>query len=449
MVNKYDIAVIGSGPGGFTAAVRAAQLGAKVVLIEKDLIGGTCLNRGCIPTKFLWQALKTKQKIQKSYEYGFKATLEPFSFSDIIDKKDKSIVNIRKGMEMILASYENIEVVKGAAFFKDKNILAVSCHSGESRNLIEVAADKIIIASGANPYEFKGFEFDGEKIISSADILNMRTILKKMLIVGGGAIGIEMATILAGFGSAVTLAERESQLLPGEDIEIAEEIKKNLQRQGVEVLTGCQDAFGLKDNFDKMLVVTGRKPENELSLDNSGIVVSQKGFIKTDEYCKTNIENIYAVGDIAGKNLLAYTAQNEGAIAAENAVAGDKIKADNSIVPLAVFSNPPAASVKIKDFADYKDLAFGKFTFTASGRAFIENERSGFIKCAADKNTHKPLAFWIVGAHADELINTAAQILKKGEPPSRESMFHPSLSEGLLNAYEDAFGKCAEKGKNK
>ena len=448
-MNNYDIAVIGSGPGGFSAVVRAAQLGKKVVLIEKDLTGGTCLNCGCIPTKFLWQALKTKQKIQKSYEYGFKANLEPFSFSDIIDKKDKSISNIRKGMDMILASYDNITVVNGTASFKSVNVLEIK----NETEISEISAEKIIIASGTKPAAIKGFEFNGQNIISSTDVLNLRELPKNILVIGGGAIGIEMAAILSGFGSQVTIAECEQQLLPGEDTEVSAGIIKNLQRQGVEVLTSCMNALDGINNYEKVLIVTGRVPAKELNLENAGIETDKKGFIKTDDCCGTNINNIYAVGDIAGKNLLAYTAQNEGAIAAENAVNGNKSKADDLIVPLAVFSNPPAASVKVKNFSDYESLAenlvFGKFPFTASGRAFIENERSGFIKCAVDKNSEKPLAFWIIGAHADELVNTAAQILKKGEAPSRESMFHPSLSEGLLNAYEDALGKCTEKPKGK
>jgi len=440
MLSKYDIAVIGSGPGGFTAAVRAAQLGAKVVLIEKSGIGGTCLNCGCIPIKFLWQALKTKQKIQKSYDYGFKATLEPFSFADITGKKDKSVAGIRKGMELILASYENIAVVKGAASFKPSGVLEV--------NNSEISAENIIIASGTKPSAIKGFDFDGAKIINSTDVLNLKELPESVLVVGGGAIGIEMAAILSGFGSRVTIAEYEKQLLPSEDAEISAEITKNLQRQGVEVLTSCRNALETADKFEKTLIVTGRIPDSGLNLEAARIVTDKKGFVITNEFCETNVKNIYAIGDIAGKYLLAYTAQNDGAVAAENAVSGNKLKSGGDIIPMAVFSNPPAASVKIKDYPEYKNVLFGKFPFTASGRAFIENERTGFVKCAVDKETHKPLAYWIVGAHADEIINAAAAVLKSG-CIDRKSMFHPSLGEGLFNAYEDAFGKCTEIINNK
>jgi dihydrolipoamide dehydrogenase len=452
ILNKYDIAVIGSGPGGFTAVVRAVQLGARVVVVEKSFIGGTCLNCGCIPTKFLWQALKTKQKIQKSYEYGFKAVLEQVVFADIIAKKDRNIDSIRKGMKMILSSHK-LDIINGTALFKDKNTLTILNNERVtvSKDVIcEVFADKIIIASGTKPSIIKGSAFDGNKVISSTEALNLKEIPKNMLIIGGGAIGIEMATIFSGFGCQITLSEYENCLLPNEDKEISEEIRKNLLRQGVNVLTSCANALDDADKYEKVLIVTGRTPNNDLGLENIGIKVSKKGFIETNEFCQTNIEGIYAVGDIAGKNLLAYTAQNEGALTAENAVRGNFVAANNFVVPQAVFAMPQSASVKVLDFSKYKDAVFGKFPFAASGRAFIESERMGFVKCAVDKTTEKPLAFWIVGAHSDELINTASQILKSGmEYISRETIFHPSLSESLLNAYEDALGKCTELVKNK
>lgn len=445
-IKKYDIAVIGSGPGGFAAAVRATQLGAKVAVIEKAEIGGTCLNCGCMPTKFLWQALKTKQKIQKSYEYGFKAALEPFNFADIIAKKDRTIANLRKGMEMILSSY-SIDVINGKASFKDKNTVSIN----KENEIFEINADKIIIATGTTSSEIKGFEFGG-KIISSTEALNLQEVPKNMLIVGGGAIGVEMATIFAGFGSKVTIAEMQSQLIPTEDEELSAEIKKNLQRQSVEVLLEYSNVLEKIADFEKILIVTGRIANNELDLCNAGIKTNEKGFIITDDFCKTNVENIYAIGDIAGKSLLAYTAQNEGAIAAENAMDDNKIKINNEVIPQVVFSMPQSASVKVNNFEkiNKQDLVFGKFPFTASGRAFLEQERAGFVKCAINKQTNKAVAFWIIGNHADELINTAAMILNSDmNDIKRQSLFHPSLSESLFCAYEDAFGKCTELGKKK
>jgi dihydrolipoamide dehydrogenase len=271
-----------------------------------------------------------------------------------------------------------------------------------------------------------------------------------MLVVGGGAIGIEMATIFSGFGCSVTLAECEGQLLPNEDGEISEEIKKNLSRQGVEVLTSCVNSLNNADKYEKILIVTGRSPVNDFGIDKIGVKTTASKFVETNEFCQTNIENIYAVGDIAGKNLLAYTAQNEGCIAAENAVKGNSLKINNKVILQVVFSMPQSASVKVVDFSNYKNVSLGKFPFTASGRAFIEGERAGFVKCAVDKVTQKPLAFWLLGAHSDELINTASQILaNSANHISRESFFHPSLSESLFNAYEDSLKKCTELPKNR
>jgi dihydrolipoamide dehydrogenase len=449
-MDTYDVAVIGSGPGGFTAAVRAAQLGAKVIIIEKFLIGGTCLNCGCIPTKFLWQSLKTKQTIQKSYEYGLKATLYPVIFSDVIAKKNRNVSNIRNGMKIILSSYA-VDIIKGCASFKNKNTLVVS--NGEKSTILEVSAVKIIIATGTSPSVVENFVFDGDKIINSTDLLNLEQIPKNMLIIGGGAIGIELATIFSGFGCHVTLVERENRILPGEDSEISGKIKKNLFAQGVDVLTGCISSSYEINKYEKVLIVTGRVPNNDLDYENVGIKTTKRGFVEVNEFCQTNVDNVYAVGDITGENLLAYTAQNEGSIAAENAVDGNFIAINNSVIPQIVFSMPQSASVKIFGFSRYKNVIFGKFPFTANSRAFIECERKGFVKCAVDEISKKPLAFWIIGQHSDELANIASQILKNNVGAiSRETFFHPSISESLLNAYDDALGKCTDlpkKGVNK
>ena len=441
-MEKYDIAVIGSGPGGFAAAVRAAQLGAKTVIIEKGFVGGTCLNCGCIPTKFMWQALKTKLKIKKAYEYGLEASLGAIQYANIVIQKNKRIANIRKGMEMILSSYE-IPVISGAASFKDKNTLLIGTDT-------HIKADKIIIASCSEPHKIPGYEYDGEKIINSTDALNLEYVPETLLIIGGGAIGVEMATIFAGFGSKVTIAESFDRLLPSEDAEISNEIMKNMSRQGIEILVDYKSALNDIPKFQKALIVTGRIPAKDLNLENAGIDAFSNGFIKVNKYCQTNFENIYAVGDTTKGSLLAYTAQNEGAAAAEKAFKGKTVIIDNKMVPRGVFSMPQSASVKVSGFKDDENIVYGIFPLTASGRAFIEGERTGFIKCAADKNTKKPLAFWMVGTNADEIINTASMILTNGiNHIARESLFHPSISEGLLNAYEDAFGKCTEIMKKK
>jgi dihydrolipoamide dehydrogenase len=444
MSKNYDIIIIGSGPSGYNAAVRAAQLGAKVAIIEKALLGGVCLNHGCIPTKFLWTALK--RQIDGAKAYVSNVNMNQTNFQDIIQKKNKSIENIRKGMSQVLSSYD-IDIIYATASFINKNTILIV--ENDKRLTYELHAEKMIIASGTQPTLITDLLCNDKKIINSNDILNIISLPSSILIIGGGPIGIEISTILAGFGCKVTLIEHESNLLPKEDIEISETIKKNLIRQGVTVITNCHKRIiqeESKKQYDKILVTVGRKPNNDvLHLENIGIKTNKVGFIDIDAFCQTNIKNIYAVGDVTGKNLLAYTAQNDGTIAATNAVKGNHITLDNSIIPLVVFSMPQSASVKISGFSQYQDVSIGKFPFSASVRAIIDSERIGFVKCIVDKFSKKPLAFWILGEHADEIINVASQILKSGAKNiQRETIFHPSLSETLLNAYEDAFSKCTE-----
>jgi dihydrolipoamide dehydrogenase len=445
-VHNYDIIVIGSGPGGYNAAIRASQLGAKVAIIEQSLLGGVCLNYGCIPTKFLWTTLKRKIDIKKAYEYSLNVNINKINFKSIIQSKNKNIENIRNGMLKVILSY-NIDLIYAKASFVDKNTIIIV--ENDKRLTYELHSDKIIIATGTQQKQISGLMYTNDsRLISSNDILNTYELPENMLIIGGGPIGVEMSTIFSGFGCNVTLLEYENYLLSKEDIEISEEIKKNLIRQGVTVITNfnqkiCQETN--KKKYTKILVTVGRLPNNNLNLDNVGIKTNKLGFIDVDAFCQTNIKNIYAVGDITGKYLLAYTAQNDGIIAATNAVTGNSITIDNSIIPSVIFSMPQSASVKISGFSQYKDVSIGKFPFAASTRAIIDSERIGFVKCAVDKFSKKPLAFWILGEHADEIINVASQILKSEvKHIQRETIFHPSLSEILLNAYEDAFSKCIE-----
>ncbi|MDR0985140.1 MAG: NAD(P)/FAD-dependent oxidoreductase [Endomicrobium sp.] len=445
-LGHYDIIVIGAGPGGFTAAVKMAQLGAKIAIVEKYLIGGTCLNTGCIPTKFLWNSLKIKKNIKKANYYGFKTFLEePVKFQDIILKKNKSIYNLRQGMIKILDSY-SIDIIYGHAKFKDKNNLLIY----NKNNIYEISADNIVIATGSEPLKIIDNNSNDPKFINSTEALSLIKIPKNMLIIGAGVIGIELATIFSGFGCQVTLTETENRILAKEDLEISDEISKNLLRSGVNIITSCNNALNKINEFEKILVTIGRKPLSDLSLTNIGLKTNKKGFIETDEFCCTNIKNIYAIGDITGRNLLAYTAQNEGVIVAKNIIKGHCISLDNSIIPQVIFSIPISASVKISGFSQYKDVIFGKFPLTASCRAAIEFERTGFVKCAVDKSSKKPLGFWIIGSYADEIICTASQILKSGiKYIQRETFFHPSFNECLLNAYEEAFNECTDLPKNK
>ncbi len=420
----YNIAVIGAGPAGYNCAIKFAKQGKKVALIEKNSLGGTCLNCGCIPTKFLWQAAKTKQKISKSFEYGIKANIENINFADIVAKKNKLVGNLVKGVERLLKT-NNVEIIKGQASFKSKNELIVQTSDGD----IEIQSEKIVIATGSDCKSIPNTEFDHKKYISSTDALNLTELPKNMLVIGGGAIGIELGSIFSAFGVNVVLREVCPQLLPNEDGELATELTKVLARQGIKVEVSCTEPLKDEDKFDKILIAAGRKSlAEDLNTEKINLTLDKKNFVETKNY-STNIENIFAIGDASGKGFLAYTAEQD----ADNLVSQTE---SASLVPKVVFSFPPAASVKATDFDNYKNIVYTKTSYSSNARAQIEGERTGWIKTAVDKDSCKILGVWILGANADEMINTASVIIGAGMKVSdikREMFFHPCLSEILYD----------------
>ena len=419
-MEKYDIAVIGAGPAGYNCAINFAKQGKKVVIIEKDNLGGTCLNRGCIPTKFLWQTASVKQTISKSYEYGLKSSLEPVNFQEIINKKNKLVENLVKGVARLLAA-NKVDVIKGTASFKNKNELTVNTETEE----ISISADKIIIATGSESKSIPNVEYDHQKYIDSTDALNLTEVPKTMLVIGAGAIGIELSSIFASFGCKVALREICSQILPNEDGDLAQELSRVLARQGIKVEVSCTDTLKDKDSFEKILIVAGRKSNtDELKTENVGLSLDNRKFVSTQNYA-TNIDNIFAIGDITAKGFLAYTAEQDAINVAENAQ-------QKNPVPKVVFSFPPVASVKDVDYDNYKNVVFGKSTFISNARAQIEGQRTGWIKVAIDNDSKKVIGVWIIGANADEIIESATMIIKsnmKVSDLSKDMFFHPGLSE--------------------
>ena len=424
-MEKYDIAVIGAGPAGYNCAINFAKQGKKVVIIEKDNLGGTCLNRGCIPTKFLWQAASVKQTISKSYEYGLKSSLEPVNFQEIINKKNRLVENLVKGVSRLLTA-NKVDIIKGTASFKNKNELNVKTETEE----ISIFADKIIIATGSETKSIPTVEYDHQKYIDSTDALNLTEVPKSMLVIGAGAIGIELSSIFASFGCKVTLREICPQILPSEDSDLAQELSKVLARQGIKVEVSCTDTLKDKDSFEKILIVAGRKSNaDELNPENIGLNLDNRKFVATQNYA-TNVDNIFAIGDITAKGFLAYTAEQDAINVAEN------LQSKNP-VPKVVFSFPPVASVKAVDYDNYKDVAFGKSTFISNARAQIEGQRTGWIKVAVDNVSKKVIGVWIIGVNADELIESATMIIKsdmKVTDLSKDMFFHPGLSELIFEA---------------
>lgn len=434
-----DILVLGGGPAGYSAAIRAAELGASVILVEKDTVGGTCLNCGCIPTKFLWEALYLKDKLRKFTNYGIEIEYKNFHFASVQKQKAKTVELLVKGIVKLLENH-SIETLQGKAEFLGKNSIKVALQNGKQ---INVSAKKTIIATGSRPKILKGLEFDHNKIIDSSDALNLRDIPKSILIIGGGAIGVEMATIFSGLGSNVTVIEKENQLLPGEDKELSEEVKKILQRNGVNVLVGTGFHENMLNESEKILIVTGRQPNVELGLEKAGINYSEKG-ISVNEYLQASNDQVYCAGDATGISYLAYVSEAQGIAAAENAMGKQNIL-DLSSIPRVVFSMPPFASAGIKESDLSADrISTGKFNLSANSRAFIEGERTGFVKIISDKISGKILGGHIIGARADELIAILSLAIRKGlsvKDFSRELFFHPSISEAIYEACRDTLKK--------
>ena len=441
MSRSYDAVVIGGGPGGYVAAIRLAQLGKKVVIIEKNEFGGTCTNKGCIPTKALLTAAHLYRDIkEKSSKFGIKVGDLKYEVSGIMKHMKKSVMLSKKGIEFLLKK-NNVDIIKNEAKLKDRETIVVKDE--------EIHAKNIVLAQGSKAIVFPPFdEIPG--IWTSDDVFEMDKMPKSILIIGGGVIGVEFATFFSAFDVEVHLVEIAEHILPYEDKDVAEEIKKELRKMKVniyentkveEIKRGEQLYIAkmgdLKIKTEKILLAVGRKPNITDDIKNIGVKV-EKGVI-TDEYMRTNIENIFAVGDIKGEIMLAHVAMFEGIVAAHN-IADDERKMDYSAVPSVIFSNPEIASVGLREGDVNKEkVNIWKFPVSANGRAKTMEERTGFAKVIEDKKTKEVLGVTIVSPNATDMIMegviavkykmTSHQITETIHP-------HPTLTETLLGAFE-------------
>jgi len=433
----YDLAIIGGGWAGFNAAIRARQLGLKVCLVEKDKIGGTCLNRGCIPTKALIQSTKIYSLICKSSDFGIETTNPQINFHRIQSRKDKIVQQLSQGMNFML---------KGIDFIpKEARILSPETISIGDRN---IRVKFILIATGSRPAELRNIKFDGKKILSSDDVLNLTRIPRSLLIIGGGVIGCEFASLFSVLGAQVTIVEKMPQLLPGEDKEIAKKIETIFKKRGIKVSTDT-DALSLDlGNYELVLLSIGRVPQTYgLGIDNLGVNL-EKDRIVVDEYLRSNIPNIYAAGDCCcAKFMLAHFAAYQGRVAAQNiACPGNPKRADNAVIPSCIFTDPEIASVGLnEDGAKNKgiDVLINKFDFLGSGMARILGETEGFIKIISDKNTSNVLGASIIGPRATELIGIFSLAISNNLKISqiKDTIFaHPTLSEGIQEALSKDYG---------
>jgi dihydrolipoamide dehydrogenase len=451
----FDIAILGAGPGGYVAAIRAAQMGARVLLIEKDELGGTCLNRGCIPTKSFLSDIKTYKAI-KSSDLFLKGSKVSIDLKKMVLRKNRVVETAKKGISLLLEG-QKITVIKGVGSFSNNKKIQVSSH-GKSQ-IYEV--QNIIIATGSQVASLPGIQIDGKRILSSDDVVSLKNIPKDILIIGGGVIGIEFATIFNWLGTKVTILEMLPQIVSSEDEEVIRGLKILLEKQGIKILTNAKvlKAFPKKVKMEiimdiegkderlsgeKILMAVGRVPFTDgLNLNKIGIQMEGK-FIKVNSRMETNIEHVYAIGDAIGKMMLAHAASAEGIVAVEN-ILGKVREIDYQKIPNCIYTFPEVASVGMKEAEAKKrgyDILIGRFSYLNSGKALAIGESEGFVKIIAEKELGQILGVHILGEHATDLIGEC--LLAMNLEASVEDLWgivkgHPTLSEIISEAARDCY----------
>jgi dihydrolipoamide dehydrogenase len=458
---KFDLVVLGGGPGGYVGAIRAAKLGLKVAVIEKNNLGGVCLNCGCIPTKALYHVAETLEVIEKASIFGIDAGKPKLDFLKAMTRKDDIIEMQRRGLAFHFKK-NGIELINGEGRLSSGNTLIVKTSDGKDT---VVNANNIIIATGSSASNVPPFDLSQEGIMENIEILSLKKLPKSLLIVGGGVVGSEFANIFASFGTKVTIVELLPRILTTEDEEVSKVIYKSLRKKDVDIFTSTKVeqskkegaifklklSSGEKLEAEKVLVSVGRGPNSkDIGLEDVGVATDENGFIKIDNKLRTNIANIYAVGDVTGGLQLAHVASEEGKLAAEIISGKDKTM-DYSVVPWAVFTSPEIGTVGLNtEQAKEKgyQVCVGNFPFSNSGKAFITGETEGFINIVTNKETGEILGAQMVGPRASDLVHEVA-VAMKGEmlvdDLSTTIHSHPTLSEAVMEAAEDCFGIATHK----
>jgi dihydrolipoamide dehydrogenase len=454
---KTEAAVIGSGPGGYVAAIRLGQLGKETVLIEKESLGGVCLNIGCIPSKALIRVAKLKQRIDAAKQIGLEVTGVNVDFGKVQAWKQGVVDRLVSGVEYLLKG-NNVQVIKGTAKFRAPHELEVATATGTE----VVEAKYIIIATGSRYFDLPAFKFNGTTIISSTEALSFQRVPKKLAIIGGGVSGLEMGTMYAQLGCKVTVIEMLDQLLPGTDIDLVRVVERSLRKLGVEyhvksranefrdgkVYATLEDGREASFEADKVLVTVGRRPNTDgIGLEKAGVQTDTHGFIQVNKKMQTNVPGVYAIGDVVGPPMLAHKASKEGIVAAE-IIGGLNSEADFHAIPGVIFTDPEIATVGLTEPQAREkgyDPVVGKFPFTALGRALLAGETEGFTKIVADKASNLVLGVHIVGSEASDMISEAALAIEMGatlEDIGFTVHPHPTLPESVMEAAEAAKGKA-------
>ena len=454
MSEKFDVTIIGGGPGGYVCAIRLSQLGFKTACIEsRGSLGGTCLNIGCIPSKNLLNFSENFHKAKNFGEIGIEVGQVKLNIDKMMKNKEKAVTVLTKGIEFLFKK-NKVTYFKGTGSFKSVNEISILAEGKETI----VQSDKIIISTGSSPVSIPGMEFDEEKILSSTGALSLSKLPKKMVVVGGGYIGLEMGSVWSRLGTQVEVIEFLDHITPGMDGEVSKEFEKILKNQGIkfQLNTKVEKITKSKNNVtintinkekkknkieaDVVLISVGRKPNTKgLNLENVGVQIDEKGRVKINKNFQTNVKNIYAIGDVIKGPMLAHKAEEEG-IAVAELIAGQSGHVNYDIIPSVVYTSPEVASVGKteeqlkKNKNNYK---VGKFPFMANSRAKAIGESEGFVKILADAITDKVLGVHIIGSHAGEIIAEMAVAMEFGassEDIARTCHAHPTFSEAIKEA---------------
>ena len=459
-MERYDLVVIGAGPGGYVAAIRAAQLGLSVAVVEKDQPGGGCLNWGCIPSKAILTSAEMYEDLKQGERYGIKVSGLSFDYPQVIKRSRQVAGRLAKGVEYLLKK-NKVPLLKGAGRLEAKNRVVIEASGQEAQ---QVEAERIVIATGSRERTLPGLEVDGKQVLTSYEALTEQAIPESIVIIGGGAIGVEFAYIYSTFGSRVTIVEMEKQLLPGVDSEIVQELEHSFKRKGIEILTQTMfhrlekypgrvelildNAGTLKERTtNKVLVAVGRAPISaDLGLEEAGVEID-RGYIQVNEQLQTANTAIYAIGDVNGPPLLAHAASEEG-IAAVEYMTGEREKGlDSSRIPACIYCQPQVAVFGLSEEqaqAQGYEVKVGRFPFRALGKALASGHDEGMVKLVVEKEYGEILGCHIVGRGATDLIAEVglARTLEATTAELRETVHaHPTLSEAIMEAALDAEGR--------